>query len=128
MKQIWMNTAKDLARRSTCKRLQVGCVITSLDLSQVYSVGYNGNYRGGPNVCDSKIPGSCGDIHSESNALIKVRVNDLKKVMFVTTFPCKACSKLIVNSGFSKIYYHNKYRLDESKSILKKSHIDYEQI
>lgn len=123
-----MNTALLLSKRSTCSRLKVGCVITNQDLTQVYSVGYNGNYKGGPNKCDSKTPGACGDIHAESNALIKVKVNDLLKVMFVTTIPCKSCTKLIINSGFSKIFYHNEYRLDESKSILRKVGILYERI
>jgi deoxycytidylate deaminase len=55
-----MRMAEELAKRSTCARLQVGTVITTPDLTQVLGIGYNGNARGLPNRCDSTQPGACG--------------------------------------------------------------------
>jgi deoxycytidylate deaminase len=49
-----------MSERSTCARLNVGCVITSVDFRYVYSVGYNGNASGLHNGCESTEPGNCG--------------------------------------------------------------------
>ena len=60
LEEVYMRMAEELAKRSTCARLQVGTVITTPDLTQVLGIGYNGNARGLPNRCDSDQPGSCG--------------------------------------------------------------------
>lgn len=59
-RSIYMRLALMMAERSTCQRLQVGCVITSVDFRYVYGVGYNGNASGLPNTCDRSTPGNCG--------------------------------------------------------------------
>ena len=69
--EVYMRMAEELAKRSTCARLQVGTVITNANLEHVVSIGYNGNARGFPNRCDSSEEGKCGCIHSEMNALVK---------------------------------------------------------
>ena len=38
-----MRMAEELAKRSTCARLQVGSVITDARLENVLGIGYNGN-------------------------------------------------------------------------------------
>ncbi|TME22926.1 MAG: hypothetical protein E6I67_04345 [Chloroflexi bacterium] len=60
LEEVYMRMAEELAKRSTCARLQVGTVITTPDLTQVLGIGYNGNARGLPNRCDSTTPGACG--------------------------------------------------------------------
>ena len=60
LEEVYMRMAEELAKRSTCLRLQVGTVITTPDLTQVLGIGYNGNARGLPNRCDSTTPGACG--------------------------------------------------------------------
>lgn len=127
--QIYMNLAENLAKRSTCKRLSVGCVITSSDYQRVLSVGYNGNAKGFPNKCDSNEPGKCGCIHAEENALIKCSDIKEKKVIFITTSPCKMCSKKLINLGnIKKVFYRNDYRLNEGIDILKKAKIKVKKI
>src|SRR3990167_2225715 len=82
---IYMNLACALAERSTCSRLKVGCVITSSDYSRVLAIGYNGNYPGGPNCCDSDEPGKCGCFTANSlvttnkgkKKIKNIRVGDL---------------------------------------------------
>ena len=118
-----MGFANLLSARSTCARLQVGCIITSADGYRIYSYGYNGNARKFPNKCDRSDPGQCGCIHAEANALIKVSVADRDKVIYATDLPCKMCAKMIVNSGVSKVYYGREYRLSEGREILKKAGI-----
>src|SRR5438270_9581110 len=83
LEEVYMRMAEELAKRSTCARLQVGSVITSGDLTQVLGIGYNGNARGLPNRCDSTQPGSCGCIHGELNSLVKAGAQLPGKLMFV---------------------------------------------
>ena len=108
--EVYMRMAEELAKRSTCTRLQVGTVITDARLENVLGIGYNGNARGLPNRCDSSVPGNCGCIHSEVNALIKAPGAVKDKVMFVTNSPCVMCSKLIINSGVTHVFYRTPYR------------------
>lgn len=105
-----MRMAEELAKRSTCARLQVGAVITDANLSNVLGIGYNGNASGLPNQCDTEIPGKCGCIHAEMNALVKAPGSVRDKVVFVTTSPCTMCSKLIIQSGVTHVFYRNAYR------------------
>jgi deoxycytidylate deaminase len=60
LEEVYMRMAEELAKRSTCLRLQVGSVIATSDLTQVLGIGYNGNAKGLPNRCDSSTPGACG--------------------------------------------------------------------
>ena len=62
--EVYMRMAEELAKRSTCSRLQVGTVITDSRLENVLAIGYNGNAKGLPNRCDSTVPGNCGCIHT----------------------------------------------------------------
>lgn len=108
--EVYMRMAEELAKRSTCARLQVGTVITDPRLENVLGIGYNGNARGLPNRCDSTVPGQCGCIHSEVNALIKAPGSVKDKVMFVSASPCVMCSKLVINSGVTHVFYRHPYR------------------
>jgi dCMP deaminase len=108
--EVYMRMAEELAKRSTCARLQVGTVVTDQLLENVLAIGYNGNARGLPNRCDSAVPGSCGCIHSEMNALVKAPGATRDKVMFVSSSPCTMCAKLIINSGVTHVFYRKAYR------------------
>jgi len=123
---IYMNLALELAQRSTCSRLSVGCVVTSADYSHVYGIGYNGNAKGLPNRCDSDEPGKCGCLHAEDNALLKVsEPSYVEKILFCTHQPCAMCAKRIVNKGgLIKVYYMEPYRLPEGLEVLKSAGIE----
>ncbi|HYR30830.1 MAG TPA: deaminase [Gemmatimonadales bacterium] len=108
--EVYMRMAEELAKRSTCARLQVGTVVTDQVLENVLAIGYNGNARGLPNKCDSAVPGSCGCIHSEMNALVKAPGSVRDKVVFVSASPCVMCAKLIINSGVTHAFYRKAYR------------------
>lgn len=119
MDQVMMQVAIAVRQRATCARLSVGCVITDVHRLQVLSFGYNGNVRGGPNECDSDEVGSCGCLHAEENALIKLTSPIDEMVMFTTTMPCLMCSKRIVNHGRIKlVYYDLAYRLRDGYELM----------
>ena len=127
--EIYMNLALDLARRSTCRRLKVGCVIVSEDYQKVLAIGYNGNAAGFPNDCDSDEAGKCGCIHAEENAMIKCTAPHSNKIVFTTHQPCAMCAKKLVNLGRIKhVYYKEPYRLIQGLEILKEAGIEVSRI
>jgi dCMP deaminase len=119
-RQIYMRMAHELSQRSTCRRLRVGCVITSTDYRKVLSVGYNGNASGLVNDCDSDEVGNCGCLHAEENAVINCdSPRYVEKVIFCTHLPCRMCAKRIINlGGVRVVYYDLPYRNTESKDML----------
>ena len=120
-----MEFAHSIAKRSYDPRHQVGAVIVTDDNTQVLSVGYNGNYAGGPNEVESESPGESGMIHAEINALLKMDYNNpKKKIMYVTLSPCKMCAKALVNAGISSVKYTQEYRNTEGVDILKSAGIE----
>ena len=118
-----------IAQRSCDPRSQVGVVIVSDDNTQVLSVGYNGNYSGGPNEVESELPGQSGFIHAEINALLKLDYNNPKrKVMYVTLSPCRMCAKAIVNAGIDEVVYKQEYRDTSGLEILNTAGIKAKKI
>src|SRR5216684_7427754 len=124
LEEVYMRMAEELAKRSTCARLQVGSVITTGDLTQVLGIGYNGNARGLPNRCDSDQPGNCGCIHSEQNALIKAGAQLPGKVMFVSASPCVMCAKMIINTNVARVYYREAYRDPAGLNVLRQGGVE----
>lgn len=114
LEELFLSFAKMVSFRSTCGRAQNGAVITSEDMYHVHSIGYNGSPRKNPHNCPGlEAVGTCGCIHAEINAILKVPVKDESKVMFCTSSPCPECAKFIVQSGFSKVFYSQKYRIEK---------------
>jgi dCMP deaminase len=111
--------------RSTCQRAQVGCVITDTDYTTVVSMGYNGNYRGGPDGCDRpKEQGNCGCVHAEANALVKAPYDTGKLALITTTAPCPMCAKMIVNSRVRMVVYDTSYRDAAGIMLLRHAGVD----
>lgn len=127
--EVYMNFAAQIARRSTCERLQVGTVITTTDFRKVLAVGYNGNASGLPNSCDRDEPGNCGCLHSEENAVINCDApRETQKYVFVTHLPCRACAKRIINLGnVRRVIYRDVYRQPDSLDLFATVGIEVEQ-
>ena len=123
--EMYMRIAEIVSERSTCDRLSVGTVIVDIIHPGTFRIGYNGNYRGGPNKCDRDEKGNCGCIHSEINALIKQGYGE---ELFVTHSPCEDCAKAIINSGIKKVYYRNPYRDQTGIKLLEKVGIKTKQL
>lgn len=128
-RELMIELAVRVAMRSTCTRAAVGSVITNLDLTQVVALGYNGNYRGGPNRCDNPDQqGSCGCIHAEANALVKSPYLPGQLVLFGTTCPCVSCAKLIINSGIEQVFVNEWYRDPTGLELLQSSGVIVKKI
>lgn len=124
--EIYLRLAQDLAKRSTCQRLQVGTVITTTDFRKVLAVGYNGNASGLANCCDDATAiGSCGCLHSEDNAIINCDCpRDIAKYVFVTHLPCVMCAKRLINLGnVVQVSFINDYRDNSSINIFNQANI-----
>ena len=127
---IYLRLARELAARSTCRRLKVGTVVTSTDFRKVLAVGYNGNAAGLPNTCDREDPGNCGCLHSEENAVINCDApRYVEKLVFVTHLPCAMCAKRLINlGGVRKVFYGEGYRKRDAIAILERAGVEVERL
>ena len=122
---IWMRFAHIIAERSYDPRHQVGAIIVTQDNSQVLAVGYNGNYKGGPNEVESEEPGHSGMLHAEINALLKMDYNNpKKKIMYITLSPCRMCAKAIINAGVNRVIYDEEYRDPSGINLLREANLE----
>jgi len=120
-----MKITKNIAERSYDPHLKVGAIIVSEDNTQMLSIGYNGNYAGGPNHRESDVQGEGGFLHAEQNAIIKCDYNFPKnKIMYVTHSPCRLCCKFIINAGISKVIYSDIYRDESGLELLSDKSIE----
>lgn len=117
MEDIWMFTARMLAKRSKCQRRNVGCIITDRDMRRVLGNGYNGR-AAGQDECPGTDP-CC--LHAEVNALIASGALEKGKVMLVTVMPCEKCAMMIINSGFSRVIYDEEHENTAGVDMLEKA-------
>ena len=128
--KLYNNIVHEVAKMSHARRLQVGAVIVKDD--RVISMGYNGMPAGWENNCEStQEDGTLKTrpevLHAESNAIAKLaKSNDsgLGADLFITHAPCMECSKLIFQSGISRVYYNQDYRDDSGIKFLKQSGVE----
>ena len=112
---IWDAIATQVSFRSLCVQAQVGAVITDSH-NHIVSTGYNGppagfNHKNLPcNVwCSRSLYPHidrmlCPSVHAEANALLSADRSRWKNgTMFVNKHPCWECSKLIANSGLTRL-------------------------
>lgn len=125
--RMFMDMALVVARRSACKRLHVGAIITDYDMTQVISMGYNGPEKGGPNECRGQGEGNCGCLHAELNALVKAP-HGQPSIMFCTHSPCLTCAGYMANSSVVRVVYHEKYRRDDGIILLRERNINVEPV
>lgn len=138
--------AKEYAKLSSARRLQVGAIVVKDD--RIISIGYNGTPEGWDNNCEDEIieahTGPVGGgvhrvtlvtkpevIHAEGNAIAKLaRSNESGKgaVMFLTHSPCMECAKLIYTSGITCVYYEHEYRNLAGIEFLRKCGISVKKI
>ena len=124
--ETWMRFAVLVSERSYDPRYKVGSIIVTNDNTQVLSIGYNGNYVGGPNEAESTEPGKSGMLHAEINALLKLDYNNPKgKKLYLTLSPCRMCAKAIVNSGIDEVIYLEQYRDPSGLDILRDAGIKF---
>ena len=104
--------AEEWSKLSHCKRKQVGSLIVKDKM--IISDGYNGTPSGFENFCEDE--DGCTKwyvLHAEANAIAKVSGSTQStkgSTLYITLSPCKECSKLIFQSGISRVVYSKKYK------------------
>jgi dCMP deaminase len=61
-------------------------------------------------------------LHAEANIITQAASQGISLKgceLFVSTFPCPTCSKLIANSGFSTVYYAEGYSMVDGAEVMK---------
>jgi dCMP deaminase len=127
MRKDWdsyfLDIAEKVAERSTCDRLNVGCVIVKDKL--VVSTGYNGSIRGQDHCSESghlyNDAGRCiRTIHAEQNAIIFASRDELQgSTAYVTHEPCETCTKLLLQAGITRIVFKHSYKNSTNHLFIK---------
>jgi len=130
MKPTWdeyyLDVARQVAKRSSCSRRQVGAVIVAAN--RIISTGYNGTPRGVtncdeggcPRCANTTIPSgekidTCLCSHAEENAIVAAAYHGIatKGAILYTTFSCcLTCAKMAINAGIKSIKYGGRYTQD----------------
>ena len=109
-----MSTAFLISSRSTCSRLQVGCVLVKD--TRIISLGYNGFLPKLPHKSYMRDGHEMATVHSEQNAITdcaKRGVSTDGATCYITHYPCINCCKILCASGIKKIIYYYNYHNDE---------------
>lgn len=117
-----MEVAFAMAKRGTCGKRQVGCVLAD-GRGRILAAAYNGVPRGMPHcrdtggaedrACDGmgRAAGSdlCESVHAEQNALMQCRDPDAVRTVYVTVGPCMRCAKMLLNTGAERLVFAEPY-------------------
>ena len=136
----FMDIAKSVATWSSCVRngRQVGSVITRNN--RILTTGYNGAPAGIKSckergfclrdklgIASGTRAEMCYAIHAEQNAVIqaaKMGISVEGATIYVTHQPCSVCTRILINSGISRIVYDQAYPDTFSLDLLKESGIE----
>jgi len=122
----YLKMALEWAKLSYCKRRQVGALIVKDRM--IISDGYNGTPTGFENVCeDDENYTKWYVLHAEANAIMKVSASTQSSkgaTLYITLSPCRECSKLIFQSGITRLVYNKKYKDTSGLDFLQKSGIE----
>ncbi len=135
--EYFMEIADVVTKRSNCVSRKVGAVIT-VD-NQIITTGYNGAPRGLHHCVDAggclrklnNIQSGtrqevCRAAHAEQNAIIsaaKRGVSIKGGTLYVNTYPCSICTRMIINAEIKRIVYDSDYSDPLSKEMLDESGI-----
>lgn len=125
----YIRMAKIWATNSYCKRRQVGALIVKDKM--IISDGYNGTPSGFENECEDGNVTKAYVLHAEANAITKVAKSGNSSegaTLYVTASPCIECSKLIIQSGITRVVYSEEYRLDDGIQLLRRAGIEVEKV
>ncbi|MBN2142271.1 cytidine/deoxycytidylate deaminase family protein [Candidatus Woesearchaeota archaeon] len=139
--EYFMEVAKTIAKRATCDRGRIGCVIAKN--KQILVTGYVGSPKGFPHCDDvghlmkkvihddDSISQHCmRTVHAEQNAICqaaKIGIPIDGATIYVGFTPCRTCAMLIINCGIKRVVCERKYhRGQESEEMFKKAGIELE--
>ena len=121
----FLEMAYVVAKRATCDRKHVGCVIVD-ERHRIVSTGYNGSPSGLPHCDDvghelKEIDGrpSCiRTLHAESNALDDAGRRADGGTIYVTVTPCHDCAKRIIQHRIKRVVYGEHYQSRNTDLVL----------
>lgn len=122
----YLEMARIWAQNSYCKRRQVGALIVKEKM--IISDGYNGTPAGFENNCEDENDKTKPYVlHAEANAITKVAKSNNSSegaTLYVTTSPCLECSKLIIQSGISRVVFCDRYHNEDGLKLLQRAEIE----
>lgn len=128
--QYFMGIARLSALRSKDPSTQVGACIVDND-KKIIGIGYNGLPIGidddlfpwgkDGEYLDTKYPYVC---HAELNAILNSTKNLKGATIYVTLFPCNECTKAIIQSGISNLFYISDKYKDLEMTVASKRMLD----
>lgn len=128
--KAYLRMAKTWSELSHCSRKQVGAIIVKDGM--IISDGFNGTPSGFDNCCENEFGETLWYVlHAEANAILKVAKsthNCQGATLYLTLSPCKDCSKLVVQSGISKVVFANSYKDDSGIKFLEDAGVEVVQI
>jgi dCMP deaminase len=128
--RAYLRLAASWAILSHCNRKKVGAIIVKDGM--IISDGYNGTPSGFDNCCENEQGETHWYVlHAEANAILKVAKstnNCLGATLYLTLSPCKDCSKLVIQSGITRVVYQHGYKDPEGINFLKSAGVLVEQI
>lgn len=115
--EYFMATALLMASRSSCERLNVGCVMVSggSQPQRIVAAGYNGYLPGAPHTLRIRDGHEQGTVHAEQNAIADAARRGVSledATCYITHYPCINCAKILAAAGIKRIRYHWDYRND----------------
>lgn len=126
----YMNLAREHARRSTCYRLAVGCLLANG--KQIVSLGYNGPKSGEPHCTGKNCPGTHGcqrAVHAEDNAIrLATQSGDWSEGLdaFLTHSPCPNCLQLLMQFQVKRLFFETEFRTVDHLALLRQTNPVYQ--
>ena len=128
--KAYLRIAREWGKLSHCQRKKVGALIVKDRM--IISDGYNGTPTGFENPCeDEEGYTKWYVLHAEANAISKVASSTQScqgATLYITLSPCKECSKLIHQTGITRIVYTDDYKDNSGLQFLEKAGVKIEQI
>ncbi|TVP78702.1 MAG: dCMP deaminase [Puniceicoccaceae bacterium] len=130
----FMAAALLMASRSSCERLNVGCVIVSggQQKNRIVAAGYNGFLPGAPHQSRVRDGHEQATVHAEQNAVSDAARRGVSldgATIYITHFPCINCAKILAAAGIACIKYRKDYRNDTLvQSLLEESGVELVQL
>lgn len=119
----YLEMANIWGQLSYCRRKKVGALIVKDRM--IISDGYNGTPSGFDNVCEDEDNYTKWYVlHAEANAILKVAASTQSckgATLYITLSPCRECSKLIHQSGITRVVYSKTYKDIGGLEFLKKA-------
>lgn len=126
----YLKMALEWAKLSYCERKQVGALIVKDRM--IISDGYNGTPSGFENNCEDENGNTHWYVlHAEANAILKLASSTQSAkgaTLYLTLSPCKECSKLVLQSGISRLVYIHDYKDNDGISFLENHGIEIVRI